>query len=158
MFRKSFISFIISFNNLFLVFFISAINLFRRIISFIFSLKNKKVTAVFYYLSIARIEVTFCKRQIMKRIKQICFTRTVIAGKTIQFFGKIKFCLFNIFKVCNSNGFQKHIFIICSKNYLIFSQRSLKNLKIHYFYLIFFIQPVFFLLLRPKFNQKINYG
>jgi len=54
------------------------------------------------------VEKAFCERYVMYCIENICFTNTIIANNTINFWRKLKVSLFVVFKIGQGDFLKVH--------------------------------------------------
>ena len=101
MIRKTLVVLFIPLKLFFLVTLQPACNSFFVTIFVKHAIDHKQVGPRFYLLAIDRVKVTFAQRQVMYRVQQIGFTRTVITSKGINTLAEIQFSLAVILKVDN---------------------------------------------------------
>ena len=77
-------------------------------------------------LLIVGVEITLAKRQIIDGIKDICFSNAITSNKAINFFRKLHFGSFVIFKIDEFKGLQVHKTFVFLQKYNLLSE--LRNL------------------------------
>src|ERR1700761_5322800 len=95
------IFFFVALKLLFLILLYRASNVFSMFITIKIAGNDKKICALLNLLAINRVEVAFAKREVVYGIKQIGFTRAVIARKSIYTRAKRKLGIGVIFKINN---------------------------------------------------------
>jgi hypothetical protein len=61
-----------------------------------------------YAYTIDAVKKTFCQRQIVNCIKNIGFTNSVVANKTIYLGRKLQFAMLIILEICEAQFFEIH--------------------------------------------------
>jgi hypothetical protein len=78
-------------------------------------------------LGIRLVEKTLAKRQVINRIKQVCFANAVITHKAIYLIGKLKFSITVILEIAQKKILQVHFL---ESNYIRKYQFAEKGVKL----------------------------
>lgn len=137
MISKTLVFFLVKSKYLFLVSFLDAGQLVRRVSNAeILAMNSKEVSFMPYILKINGVKITFGEGEVANSIKQVCLACPIISNKTIDLLRKLKIGFLVILEICEREFPEVHA-LVClndkfpwlARNYFIdstpdFSQQA----------------------------------